>query len=267
MTPIEMIAGLLQRQIGLAVESVGVRALEAAVSARMRILGLGDQAVYVVALEERLGELPALIEEVVVPESWFMRDRLPFLELAAHARARRRADPGETYRVLSIPCSSGEEPYSVAMALLEEGHPPGDFSVLGVDISSALLDRARAGVYFPASFRAIDPGLVSRWFDRGPGDTKLAVPSLRAAVRFQQCNILDPGFLVDSPQFHAILCRNLLIYLTAPARRVALARLEKLLVADGILIAGHAEALEVMAPKFRATGAAGAFTYTRRSDA
>ncbi len=267
MTPIALISGLLNRQIGLAVESIGQRAIEAAVNARMRALGLTDLGAYVVVLDERLTELTALIEEVVVPESWFLRDRLPFLELAAHARARRRAHPNETFRVLSVPCSTGEEPYSVAIALLEDGHQPGDFTIDAVDISSQSIERGRAGVYGPSSFRGVDPALINRWFDAPRGDTRALSPLVKRTVSFQQCNLLDPGFLVDAAPYHAVLCRNLLIYLTAQARRVALARLDKLLLPEGLLIAGHAEALEVMAPKYRALGAAGAFTYTRRAEA
>jgi chemotaxis protein methyltransferase WspC len=128
---------LLEAEIGLDLDSVGASSLRAAVAARMAARGVRDPALYASLLESR-DEREALVDAVVIPETWFFRDRVPFELLA------ERATPG--LRVLSAPCSSGEEPYSIAMALLDAGLAPGGFRIDALDISAPLLARARAGI-------------------------------------------------------------------------------------------------------------------------
>ena len=113
----------------------------------------------------RADEVQALVEEVVVPESWFFRDDRPFEVLADFARAGWLVDPARPpLSALSLPCAGGEEPYSIAMTLLEAGLPAGRFRVDAVDVSARSLARAIAGVYGPNSFRGAGRRLRPAYF-------------------------------------------------------------------------------------------------------
>ena len=102
-------------------------------------------------------ELQELIDTVAVPETWFFRDRGAFIALARIALdAMVRRGPTDVLRILSVPCSTGEEPYSIAMSLLDAGLSPQRFQVEAIDISHRAIERARAGVYRRNSFRGQD---------------------------------------------------------------------------------------------------------------
>jgi chemotaxis protein methyltransferase WspC len=212
-------------------------------------------------------ELQALIEEVVVPESWFFRDERPFQWLADHVRERWLAQPARPpLRVLSLPCAGGEEPYSIAITLLDLGLPARRFQIDAVDVSARRLAAARCGVYSRNAFRGqrVSLGSLARHFHQDAQGYELD-PSVRATVRFLQASVLDPSLLEGSPPYHVIFCRNLLIYLSEPARACVLATLDRLLAPDGALIIGHADRLDLAGtrPQFAAAGEPGCFVYLK----
>jgi chemotaxis protein methyltransferase WspC len=256
------IEDLLARHLGLDAQSVGSRAIAVAIGARMTATGTRDASDYL-ALLVRPEELARLTDEVVVPETWFWRDRVPFVHLASHAREHWKAV--RPLRVLSVPSSTGEEPYTIAMALLDAGFPQADIVIDAVDVSERAIAAGRKGVYGPGSFRGEDQEFRGRWF-RAAGEQWAVRAPLREAVTFSRGNILEPGAFEPGRKYHAIFCRNLLIYLTATARVAAIGRLEAVLEPGGLLVVGHAEALQVMDPRFRAVEMSGAFTFQRVAD-
>src|SRR5689334_18233534 len=136
------IESLLRREIGLDAASIGSSQIQRTIRLRMKRLGLKKPEEYHRLLGTSPAELVELIEAVVVTETWFFRDDTPFVaftELALHWLSQ---NPGGTMRVLSIPCSSGEEPYSLAMALLDVNVAPHRVAIHGVDISLNALARA-----------------------------------------------------------------------------------------------------------------------------
>src|SRR5205085_2278121 len=130
-------------------------------------------------------ELAALIEEVVVSETWFMRDGEPFAALAKAARAHAGSEP---FRVLCVPCATGEEAFSIAITL-QQAELRGGFSVDAVDISERALARAQAGVFGERSFRGADVELRRRWFTRTDGGYAID-PALKRHVTFRHGNVL-----------------------------------------------------------------------------
>jgi chemotaxis protein methyltransferase WspC len=261
----QKIEQLLARRIGLDPTSMGPHLVLRAARRRMAELGAADLGEYAAHLLDSEAEQQALIEEVVVPESWFFRDERPFRWLTDHARARWVADPARPpLRVLSVPCAGGQEPYSIAIALKDAGLPPGRFRIDAVDISDRLLELARRGVYSANAFRGAEPGRWTRHFRRLPQGFEID-PAIRATVRFLQGNILDPALLADSPPYDVIFCRNLLIYLGAAARARVLATLDRLLADDGVLFIGHADRLDVpgLPARFAAVGEPGCFAYRK----
>lgn len=244
----------LRSRVGFDLQSVGERGLFAAVCRRMQEQSMTDGDYYAARLLDNEVEFEEFVESLVVPETWFFRDRQPFRCLQGYAvRHWRPARPGDRFRVLSIPCSTGEEPYSIAMALLEAGMPPSQIRIDGADLSRRALARAEHAVYGKASFRGDEsafPGLCERFLNRCD-ECFSAGDDLRAAVRFFHANLVSPSLLAEHLPYHVIFCRNVLIYLSADARRIALANLHRLLVSEGLLYVGHVEARVVAEGAFR----------------
>jgi chemotaxis protein methyltransferase WspC len=242
------VIGLLERRIGLDPASLGPSVLPSAVADRMRAVSLTDPLAYAGHVANRPEEFEALVDRLIVPETWFFRGTGLFDFLA------REAVAAPSFRALSLPCSTGEEPYSLAMALLDSGLDPERWAVDGIDLSPRLITAARRGVYREFAFRQTDPGSRARYF-RPVADGWELEPRVRERVRFQVGNVLDPALLPDkSKSYDLILCRNLLIYLTPAARRQALETLERLLAPGGLLAVGHAEPQVLADRPFRRVG-------------
>ncbi len=235
------VVSLLEKRIGLAAGAVGTELIARVVRRHMGESGISSEDEYVGGLEKS-GELwESLVEALVIPETWFFRNRQSFSFLSAFARSEWLDKPREgVVRVLSCPCATGEEPYSIAMTLLDAGMPPGSFLVDGFDISNPLLEKARAGVYGPESFRGSDLAFRDRHFDAEPGGFRLR-PSVMEPVRFCKTNILDVGVSLEHGVYDAVFCRNLLIYLTPSAKRRVVRVLERMLDKEGVVFVGHIE--------------------------
>jgi chemotaxis protein methyltransferase WspC len=259
---------VLAARIGLDPQTVGAGAIQRALHARMSALGLHDRDAYLRHLVRSEHEQQELVEEVVVPESWFFRDEGPFATLRQYAAAHRdrdRAAPVPPLRVLSIPCGCGEESYSIAITLLDLGLTPECFHIDAVDISARHLAVARRGVYRDNSFRGTNLAFRDRHFhcDKESQSFTLA-PSVRATVGFVRGNLLDRGLLAGRAPYHVIFCRNVLIYFDVPARCVALATLHRLLEPAGILLVGHAERRAINDPAFEPYGEKAGFALRHR---
>jgi chemotaxis protein methyltransferase WspC len=238
---LDAVTDLLERRIGLDPASLGPTVLPAAVADRMRALGLADPAAYAGRLAGWPEEFDALVERLIVPETSFFRGGGLFDELARRVAASLPVLGGRPFRALSLPCSTGEEPYSLAIALLEAGLDPQSWVIDGIDLSPRLVEAARRGAYREFAFRQTKRELRDRYFLPVADAWELG-PPVRGLVRFRVGNVLDAALAAaPSEGYDLVLCRNLLIYLTAAARRQALATLERLLMPGGLLAVGHAE--------------------------
>lgn len=236
---------LLTRWIGLDPDTIGQAAIARAVRIRMEALGLDSPAA---ALEQAAGdfaERDRLIEEVVVGESWFFRDPQVFAFVCRFAAARAALPGRGPIRILCVPCAGGEEPYSMAMGLLDAGLEPEQFAIDAVDISVAALERARAARYSANAFRNADLAFRDRWFRRD-GSAAILDERVRGLVQFTRANILDEAFVAEAlasgrGPYDVVFCRNLLIYLTPEARTRVVGSLDRLTSAEGLLVLGAAE--------------------------
>lgn len=261
---VDAVAEQLQRRIGVDPLSLGSTTLSSIVAKRMRALGLTDPQRYAAHLKHSTEEFTALIDEVVVPETWFFRGGKVFSYLTDHVRrATLSKSFASVFRILSAPCSTGEEPYSMVMALLDAGIPREQWHLDGIDLSLRSLAKARQGLYREASFRETPTLLRHRYFHKTEGGWEFD-PSLRDLVRFRQGNLLDAELLRGAAPFDLIFCRNVLIYLDAEARRRVLANLDRLLAPQGLLCMGHAEPLNLLDPRFQDTGPHDCFLFQRR---
>ena len=231
---------LLERWIGLDASTIGQPAVHRAVRQRMQAAGIADPAAYARLVRDDPTARDQLVEDVIVAESWFFRDRQVF-DFVVDFAVTRAALPGRTpVRILCAPAAAGEEPYSIAMALLDAGLPAEQFVIDAIDISRRSLERAAAGRYSANAFRNADLAFRDRWFTSDGGQAVLA-ETVRRQVRLEWANILDAGFTVGRPHYDVVFCRNLLIYLTDAARRQVEGQLERLVAADGLLVLGAAE--------------------------
>jgi chemotaxis protein methyltransferase WspC len=231
---------VLREWIGLDATTIGSAALGRAIRGRMQAAGIDDAEAYAARLRADAAERDRLVEEVIVAESWFFRD-LQVFGFVADFAATLATLPGRTpVRILCAPCAAGEEPYSVAMALLDAGLTPNDFVIDAIDVSRAALERARLGRYSPNAFRNADLSFRDRWFHM-EGGTAVLDDAVRSCVRFAWANLLDDAFIADRPTYDVVFCRNLLIYLSAEARARVERVIDRILAHDGILVLGAAE--------------------------
>lgn len=264
--PKQKIAELLEQTIGLNISSIGDSSFQRALSVRMRVLGIGDITAYYDKLTASFGELRKLVEEVTVPETWFFRDQEPFVFLTKHILNSEKNLSRSTYRILSLPCSTGEEPYSIAMTLLEAGLKPSNFFIDAVDVSERVLAKARKGVYGKNSFRTEDLRFRDRFFFKTAEEFSLR-KMVREKVRFLQGNIMQPGFMQSLGFYDVVFCRNVLIYFNKDGQKQAINTIYNQLVADGLLFTGHAEAGLFIDGRFGTVTHTKSFAFYKRSEA
>ncbi len=186
-------------------------------------------------------ELHKLVEAILVHETYFFREYLPLEHLIDHylvgiVRARGRA------RVWSAACSTGEEPFTLAMLLDQRGLLD-RVEVVASDVSTDTIARAKAGLHGKRALRdGHPPHIASRYLESGPGGFAV-VPQIRDAVRFSAINLLDDIAVRSLGRFDAIVCRNVLIYFHEAQIVKVLDRLTRALEPGGLIAVGVAESL------------------------
>ncbi|MCF3649445.1 CheR family methyltransferase [Synoicihabitans lomoniglobus] len=260
------IEDLLRRTMGLDAASIGSESIRRAVALRREIRGGISPTSYVEQLRENREELQELIEEVVVPETWFFRDAGAF-EALTQMMTERKASGDETawpLRVLSLPCSTGEEPYSLAMALLDAGLEPESFSIDAIDISARALQRARLAVFGRNSFRGDQLSFRNRYFT--PEGSRWQLRDLvRSRVRFTRANLLGDTLpeVVRAAAYDVIFCRNLLIYFDRPTQNRSVSTLTALLAPTGCFFVGPSETALMLDHGFSAVKSPRSFAFRR----
>ncbi|WP_298207881.1 protein-glutamate O-methyltransferase CheR [Acidovorax sp.] len=262
---VERIEQLLKMLIGLDVDAIGRSALERALRERLAASQL-DPAGYWDLLERSTAEQQALIEAVVVPETWFFRYPEAFALLVERARALRAARGAQQpLRILSLPCSTGEEPYSIAICLLDAGFAPSELHVDAFDVSLRALDIAAVARYGANAFRSADLGFRERHF-RAEDRSHLLLDPARSLVNFRSGNLLDVGLALEAQSYDFVFCRNLLIYFDRETQLRALARLERWMAPEGLLFVGPAEAGMIRQQGMLAVDRAHSFAFNKRRE-
>ncbi|VVO64761.1 putative biofilm formation methyltransferase WspC [Pseudomonas fluorescens] len=255
----------LKERIGLDVTSVGPAIIERAVRQRSTASRMLTADEYWHTLQGSQDEQQALIEAVIVPETWFFRYPESFATLAKLA-IQRLADINymRALRILSLPCSTGEEPYSIAMALLDAGLKPHQFKVEGMDVSPLSVEKAKRALYGKNSFRGQDIEFRERHFSAEEDGYRLNERVLEQ-VRLQVGNLLDPALLASEPPYDFVFCRNLLIYFDLPTQQQVFEVLKRLTHVDGVLFIGPAEGSLLGRFGMRSIGIPQSFAFSRQS--
>lgn len=254
----------LKETIGLDVTSVGPAIIERAVRQRSIAAQAPSADEYWRTLQGSRDEQQALIEAVIVPETWFFRYPESFVTLAKLASKRlSEINSLRALRILSLPCSTGEEPYSIAMALLDAGLKPHQFKVDGLDVSPLSVEKARGALYGKNSFRGDDIAFRDRHFI-AEGESYRLDQRVLEQVRLQVGNLLDPALLAGEPPFDFVFCRNLLIYFDQPTQKQVFEVLKCLTHVDGVLFIGPAEGSLLGRLGMRSIGIAQSFAFSRQ---
>jgi chemotaxis protein methyltransferase CheR len=188
-----------------------------------------------------MSQVNALVE-VIVPD-WFRKSILQF-------------------RIWSAACATGEEPYTIAMALAEAGFGSHPIEIVGSDASPSALEKARRGVYREKSFRALPPALRQKYFTPVAGGWKLAEEIMRR-VQFKRVNLFEPGEIAPIARVNAIFCRNVFIYFSPHSIRQTVAMMASKMPAGGHLFVGASESLLRMTTDFELKEIASALVYSR----
>ncbi|WQG58698.1 CheR family methyltransferase [Pseudomonas sp. RTB3] len=256
----------LKERIGLDVASVGEAIIERAVRQRSQAVQAQTADDYWQHLQTSASEQQALIEAVIVPETWFFRYPESFSTLGKLAQTRLAELMGSRpLRILSLPCSTGEEPYSIAMALFDAGICPQQFQVDGMDVSPLSVERARRGVYGKNSFRGGDIDFRDRHFSEQAEGYHIA-DRVREQVRLQVGNLLDPALLANESAYDFVFCRNLLIYFDQPTQQQVFDVLKGLTHLDGVLFIGPAEGSLLGRHGMRSIGVPQSFAFSRHAE-
>jgi chemotaxis protein methyltransferase CheR len=251
-----ILAGLLEARTGQQLTMNRRWRIETALSALLRERGIStlDELITILVMGKEPGLSNQVVEALLNNETYFFRDRAPFDLLARHALPQLATKRHSTkrIRIWSAGCSTGQEVYSLAMLFAEDPATWRGWTidVLGTDVSSNVVDRARGGLYTQFEVqRGLGINQTIRWFEECE-DGWRAVEDLRKSVRFQVHNLLEgpphPG------EFDIVLCRNVLLYLTVEKRRMAFDRIASAMAGDGWLMLGAGETVIGQTERFGA---------------
>jgi chemotaxis protein methyltransferase CheR len=259
-------AALLERLLGFRSEPTRAAEVTREFAERLRVLGCSDARAYSRLLSEprtRARETDALAGRLTVNETYFLRESAQLDVIADRVVPGLMAGGVSPVRVLSVGCSTGDEPYGLALRLEEAGLDFSRVEILGIDVSPNVITSARRAEYSERAIRNVPAGLRQRYLERDRKGYRL-VERLRTRVRFEAMNLVDEddSFWNDA-QFEIVLCRNLLIYLTRTAIRLAMGRFARVLAPGGALFLGHAET-SLAGSGFVLHEQAGAFYFSRR---
>lgn len=205
-------------------------------------------------LDSAGGEIQELINTLTVNETYFFREKYQLDSLTRFAlpeiAARKRL--GDRIRIWSLPCSTGEEPYSIAITVLDDWALSDAYQIeiLGSDVDTRVLMNARAGLYGPRSLQNVGLAVRNRYFRPAKGDEYQIIPELRDSIEFFQLNINAKSEMARYRDIDIIFCRNLLIYFDDVSRREAVESIFESLVPGGFVFLGHAESMSRMSSLF-----------------
>lgn len=239
---------LIYRESGIVLTPEKKSLISARLHKRLKALGLGSFAEYLHFLQtapERDDEIIAMIDEITTNKTAFFREPHHFDYLVSHVLPSLATSDWSVLNIWSAGCSTGEEPYTLAMVLAEYFGTTRNFNIIATDLSTQALTTAQRAIYSNDLGTPIPFGLRQKYTLTGRGrqtGSFRIVPELRERVTFTHVNLIDR--IWDMPgQFHIIFCRNVMIYFDRKTREAIVARFRKHLRDGGYLFIGHSETL------------------------
>jgi chemotaxis protein methyltransferase CheR len=241
--------------------------IERRIADRMGRTKTPELRAYLALLSTSSAEREQLVNAFTVNETYFYREDHQLAALSAQILPQIVADkrPGDLVRIWSMPCSTGDEAYSIAIWLLENWPLVDAYNVeiVGSDIDTAALDQARAGLYAARALARLPERVVAAYFEREHHHRRKIIDDLRESVRFVPANLCDRNSLAPLGKFDVILCRNMLIYFDDESRRIAANNLFECLNPGGFLLLGHSESMARITDRFTLVRLDDAIVYRR----
>ncbi|MFE8598083.1 CheR family methyltransferase [Archangium violaceum] len=263
---LQQLSSLLLERAGLKITPDGYHSLRLALSTRMPVVGIVNAEEYVKLLRSAEDELRALLPLVTVGHTEFFRDPKQFRALESRIlpdalwKARRE---NRRISIWSAGCATGEEPYSLAMVLAEQGALPIEVDLWATDLNLAAVEAAKQGRFSARRVAGMHGDRRTRFF-RPVEDGYEIVSSLKDYVRFDGQNLAVPVFEKVKPEsLDLILCRNVIIYFDLPTIRALMDRFLAALRPGALLLLGYSESLFKVYDRFEMVEMEGAFVYRR----
>jgi chemotaxis protein methyltransferase CheR len=261
------ISDLLYRWTGIVFGEKKRFYLERRIADRMKRSESADMHSYLGRLLGDERERQLLINAVTINETYFYREehQLAALSQAILPEVVAKRRPGDRIRIWSMPCSTGDETYSIALWLLENWALVDAYhiEITGSDIDTHALDQARAGRFGERALARLPEAVRQAYFEPDARNTRRIIKDLRESVSFRQVNLIDRASVEAAGRFDAILCRNLLIYFDDAARARAAANLYQALLPGGYLCLGHSESMARIDERFTLVRLGDAIVYRR----
>lgn len=256
--PVEVLA-IMRERTGLDPDILGAPFLERVW--RRTLKSHSNETTCVKALAKNDAAWNEMLDELVVPETWFFREEAAFTYLGNWLREHWQPHhPHAVFRALSLPCASGEEAYSISITALESGLSANRVQVDARDISPRAIAAGQRGAYRGRSIRLIQPHAAEKYF-KPAGEGLHTGEVLRMCTHFKTANVLHS----NDGAYPIVFCRNLLIYLAPEARHIALQNLKRAVAPDGVLFLGHADCIAGLDELFERLPVDGAFAYRHRT--
>lgn len=256
---------------GLHFERRNLKILERGVTARMDALRVGSYREYFDYLTRHhhdRQEMQKLLTFLTVGETYFFRYRAHFDALRKFIASELADKKGKRIRLWSAGCSTGEEPYSMAMTVMEAfpDWRKRDIRIIATDINNKALKKAREGVYGPWAMRVIDKRYLDRYFDK-VGKSYIIREDVKSLVDFSHLNLHTDRFPTPDGEFRdldVIFCRNVMIYFSLSTTRQIVEKIAASLVPGGLLFLGHSETLFQISSRFERHSHGGSFYYREK---
>ncbi len=248
---------IIHRETGIALSEKKKRLLVARLSKRLRALNLESFSAYHDYLQNHPDsekELSNLINRITTNKTDFFREKHHFdfmLNEMFPALIKQRESSGDKkIRIWSAGCSSGEEPYTIAMTVKEafSGQHGWDIKILATDLDTEILARAKNGTYDSATVEPVPPAYLTKYFNRTASGYEV-IPQVKNMIAFRKLNLMAPQFPMKG-LFDVIFCRNVIIYFDAPTKETLMNKFHSYLKPDGYIFIGHSESLMNMKVKF-----------------
>jgi len=258
----------LYRRTGMSFDDNKRYYIDRRVAERMAATGSESFQAYFAALRSDADhEIEHLVNAFTVNETYFYREdhQLRCMTSSLLQDIVRRKKTQDAIRIWSIPCSTGEEPYSIAMWLMEnwaevDSH---NIEIVGSDIDTRALKAAAEGIYGARALMRLSPAVVDRYFQRLEKDEVRIDPGLRDSVQFTRANLIDGPGMARYRNFDIVFCRNVLIYFDDASRRMAAENLYDCLRPGGYICLGHSETMSRISPLFSVCRFPEAIVYQR----
>lgn len=245
----------LYRRTGMAFSETKRYFIDRRLVERIAATGSGSFQTYFSLLRaDAEHEIEHLINSFTVNETYFYREDAQLRCMTSdmlEAIVSRKAE-GSSIRIWSVPCSTGEEPYSIALWLMENWPQVDSFNIeiVGSDIDTCALAAAADGIYGDRALMRLSPEIISRYFNRIDEGRYQIDEGLRGSIEFSRVNLIDSDDMARQRDFDLVFCRNVLIYFDDASRRVAAENLYDCLAPGGYICLGHSESMSRISPLF-----------------